>query len=267
MNRPMAEYEIIDTHAHLHDREFEHDFWEVLSRARGAGIGRIILIGENAENSAAAVEKAQAPPAGWATVGIHPHHAKEFSPSSLTQLRDLAVSHRDVVVAIGEIGLDFHYDFSPREIQESAFCAQIELALELGLPMVIHCRDAYDLALEILKRYHARVKQPPWGVMHCYFGTLEQAWEFYNIGMLLGVGGSVTFRKAETVHEVVRELPLEAFVLETDAPYLAPVPYRGKRNEPSFLPLVVPRIAELRNITPAEVAAATTRNAYRLFWK
>lgn len=263
----MDEYEIIDTHAHLHDREFDHDFAEVLARARDAAVGRIILIGENVENSAIALEKAQALPAAWATVGIHPHHAKEFSTSSLAKLRDLAVSHRDLVVAVGEIGLDFHYDFSPREIQESAFCAQIELALELGLPIVVHCREAYDLALEILKKYRTSVEHKQWGVMHCYFGTLAQAWEFYNLGMLLGVGGSVTFRKAETVHEVVRELPLEALVLETDAPYLAPVPYRGKRNEPSFLPLVVQRIAELKNITPAEVAAATTRNACRLFWK
>ncbi|MCX7626701.1 MAG: TatD family hydrolase [Candidatus Sumerlaeaceae bacterium] len=257
---------IIDTHAHLHDQEFDYDFREALERASEAGVSRIVLIGENVQNSVRAIEKTQMAPARWATVGIHPHHAKEFSATSISKLRELATHHRETVVAIGEIGLDFYYDFSPQAIQERAFRAQIELAMELQLPVVIHCREAYDQSLEILRSYCASFGKAPWGVMHCYFGTVEQAWEFFELGMLIGVGGSVTFKKAETVRAVVRELPLEAFVLETDAPYLAPVPYRGKRNEPSFLPLVAQRVAEIKGITADDVATATTQNAQRLFW-
>ncbi len=261
----MTEQTIVDTHAHLHDREFENDFQDVLTRATQVGVARIVLIGEDVANSLAAVAKAKAhPDVCWASVGLHPHRAKDFAPGVVEELAGLATSHSQVV-AIGEIGLDFHYDFATPDEQLPAFRAQVELAHELKLPVVVHCREAYDVALAILKDYAARAPSAPWGVMHCFFGTLDQAKAFYDMGLLLGIGGSVTFKKAEGVHEVVREMPIEAMVLETDAPYMAPVPYRGKRNEPCYLPKVIQRIAELKNLSAEEVASATTRNARRLF--
>lgn len=261
----MGQYRIVDTHAHLHDQEFKEDFNEVLRRAWEAGVERIVLIGENLPNSEMALKRAETKTTCWATVGVHPHHAKDFSATTPAHLRQLATANHEKVVAIGEIGLDFHYDFSTPRDQEIAFRSQVELALQLKLPIVVHCREAYDLMLKILAEYAGAAETKPWGVMHCYFGTVEQAWQFYEMGLQLGIGGAATFKKAEVVHEVVRELPLEALVLETDAPYMAPVPYRGKRNEPSFLPLVVERIAQLKDLSPADVAEATTQNAYRLF--
>ncbi|MGB9691323.1 MAG: TatD family hydrolase [Candidatus Sumerlaeaceae bacterium] len=256
---------IVDTHAHLHDHEFRNDFEKVLERARINGVERIVLIGEDVANSADALAKAKNYPEWcWASVGLHPHRAKDFSPSTVEALKDLATSDPRVV-AIGEIGLDFHYNFATPEEQVPVFRAQIELAHELRLPIVVHCREAYDVALGILREHASGAPAAPWGVMHCYFGTSEQAAAFFDLGLLLGIGGSVTFKKAEVVHDVVRKMPLDAMVLETDAPYMAPVPHRGKRNEPNYLPLVVERIAELKSTVAGCVAEATTYNAYRLF--
>ena len=176
-----------------------------------------------------------------------------------------ALAARPKVVAIGEIGLDLHYDFATFAEQETALRAQLALARETELPIIVHCREAYPQALGILREEAAAVGSQPWGVMHCYFGTLEQARAFYDMGLLLGIGGSVTFRNAEQVREVVKAMPLESLVLETDAPYMAPVPYRGKRNEPAWLTLVVEKIAEVKGLAPEIVAHATTENAWRLF--
>lgn len=255
---------LIDTHAHLHDQEFSTDFDAVLSRAVDAGVGRIVLIGEDIKNSALAVQRAQNAPMCWATVGLHPHRASHFCSTTLEELREL-ISRENKIVGIGEIGLDLHYDFASYEEQLAAFEAQLKLAREIRLPVVIHCREAYPQALEILSQYSPGKEESPWGVMHCYFGDVDQAIAFYAMGLLLGIGGSVTFRKAEIVHEVVKVMPLESIVLETDAPYMAPVPHRGKRNEPAYLPLVVARIAELKQVAQDEVARQTTLNALRLF--
>ncbi|AXA35229.1 MAG: TatD family hydrolase [Candidatus Sumerlaea chitinivorans] len=253
-----------DTHAHLQDSEFADDFDEVLGRALVSGVQRIVLIGETIENSKLALGRAQAHEALLATVGIHPHHAQEFCEQSLNALRDLVRASKKVV-GIGEIGLDYHYDFAPRDQQIRAFIAQFQLATELGLPVVIHCREAYSEMLEILPQDEAPSSTPPRGVMHCFFGTQAQAEEFIRRGFLLGVGGAVTFKKTVKLQEIVRTVPLESLVLETDAPYMAPVPYRGKRNEPAYLRLVAERIAQLRAIPVEEVARTTTENALRLF--
>jgi len=256
--------QLVDTHSHLHDKEFASDYHEVLERARQANVSRILLVGEDSENSKLAVKAAENSSHAWASVGVHPHRADSFDTSTLATLRSLA-TQSNRVVAIGEIGLDFHYDFSPREKQVAVFRSQIELALELELPIIVHCREAYDLALSILQSVKPRQAKWPWGVMHCYFGTLAQAYAFTEAGLFLGIGGSVTFKNAHGVREVVEQLPVESFVLETDAPYMAPVPYRGKRNEPSFLPLVAEKIAEVKGIPVDTVASVTTANAYRLF--
>jgi len=260
----MAAWTIVDTHAHLHDKEFAADFDAVLSRAQEAGVERIVLVGEDADNSAVAVEHAEASACCWAAVGLHPHRAKVFGPHTMDALRKL-IGRSSKVVAIGEIGLDLHYDFATFAEQETALRAQLALARETELPIIVHCREAYPQALGILREEAAAVGSQPWGVMHCYFGTLEQARAFYDMGLLLGIGGSVTFRNAEQVREVVKAMPLESLVLETDAPYMAPVPYRGKRNEPAWLTLVVEKIAEVKGLAPEIVAHATTENAWRLF--
>lgn len=254
---------LIDTHAHLHDREFTHDFVKVLERAAAAEVGGVVLIGEDLENSRTALEHARRaglPVRMWATVGVHPHKASAWEQSR-DQLRELARSAG--TVAIGEIGLDYHYDFSPRAAQDIAFHEQMALAREMNLPVVIHCREAYEDVLAICREIP--LERRPAGVMHCYFGTPEQAGEFAALGYILGIGGSVTFQKAQSVHETVRQMPVESLVLETDAPYMAPVPHRGKRNEPAYLSLVLDRIARLKGIAPGDVAARTTENARRLF--
>ncbi len=255
---------IVDTHAHLHDQEFSADFDAVIVRAQEAGVERIVLIGEDVENSALAASYARNTPMCWAAAGVHPHRASAFRSETIDQLWAL-IAREHKIVAIGEIGLDLHYNFATYEEQLAAFEAQLKLARETRLPVVIHCREAYPQALEILQRFSPETEQWPWGVMHCYFGNLDQARAFYEMGLLLGIGGSVTFRKTEIVHEVVRSMPLESMVLETDAPYMAPVPHRGKRNEPAYLSLVVNRIAELKEVSPEEVAHQTTVNTFRLF--
>lgn len=257
-------WRVVDTHAHLHDTEFADDFDEVLRRALSVGIERIVLVGEDPENSGRAVALANSTACCWASVGVHPHRAGAFADSDIATVRALATSNSKVV-AIGEIGLDYHYNFASRERQGEVFRAQLALARELDLPIIVHCREAYEDALKLLQGFIPPRTRWPWGVMHCYFGTVEQAKQFIGIGLILGIGGAVTFKKAESVHEVVRTLPLDAFVVETDAPYMAPVPYRGKRNEPSYLVKVIERIAELKATSRETVAAATTDVAYRLF--
>jgi TatD DNase family protein len=261
---------LIDTHSHVQGKEFAADFAEVLNRARAASVGTILLIGCDLADSRACAEMVAADPVFRATVGIHPHAAKDWGAGAFEVLRDDLV-RRPGVVAVGEIGLEYHYDFSPRRAQHEAFLAQLALANTMSLPVVVHCREAYDDMLAIVRDFvaAARGRDPeamsPPGIMHCYFGTVRQAEEFTSLGFMLGIGGACTFAKAEELHEVVRRTPLDFLVLETDAPYMAPVPHRGKRNEPAHLPLVVNRIAELKEVAREEVAAATTRNARRLF--
>lgn len=263
---------LIDTHAHLHGKEFAADLPEVIARAREAGVRNVMLVGVDIDDSRRALETAR-PSGGFFRVvaGVHPHHADGWNKAAEQALREELLAD-PLVVAVGEIGLDYHYDFSPRDRQREAFLAQLAVARDTRKPVVIHCREAYDELLALLEEFYGsageREASPaalPAGVLHCYFGSLEQARRAARIGYLIGVGGSSTFKKAEELHEVIRQTPLDQMVLETDAPYMAPVPFRGKRNESAHVALVAARVAELKGVPVEEVRRVTGENARKLF--
>jgi len=239
-----------DTHCHLNHEQLLPDWETVLFRAHQAGVERLILIGYDLPSSERAVRLAEQSSALWAAVGIHPHDATRCTPEALTRLRELSQHPR--VVAIGEIGLDFYHDLSPREAQYDALHAQLTLAQEQGLPVVIHCREAYDPLLDVLKQY-PRVR----GVLHCFSGTKAHAERGLAMGYYLGIGGIITFKNAEALRAVVQTVPRDRLLLETDAPYLAPHPYRGERNEPAYLPLIAQTVANLWNLALEELSALT----------
>ncbi len=247
----------IDTHCHLNHPDFAQDATQVWQRAQQAGVHHAIVVGYDLVSSESALRIAQQLTGCWASVGIHPHDAVQCDDHALEQIASLA-SHPSVV-AIGEIGLDYYRNLSPEDAQHRALEAQIQLALRWQVPVIIHCRDAYDDLLDILKRYPLR------GVLHCFSGELHHARRALDMGWYLGIGGVVTFKNAHTLREVVRIAPLERLLLETDAPYLAPMPHRGKRNEPGYIPLVAQTVASVRDVPLEEVAVVTTRNAFSLF--
>lgn len=249
----------IDTHCHLNHQDFAAELPEAAERARGAGVAAMVVVGYDLPSSERAVELAETLPGVWATVGIHPHDARGASEAALARVAELARHPR--VVAIGEIGLDFYRDLSPREEQHAAFRAQLDLAAELGLPVVIHTRDSMSEALEVLLAPGRRVR----GVLHCWSGTLPEARRATAAGWWLGIGGVVTFSKAIELHEVVAAVEPDRLLLETDAPYLAPHPHRSRRNEPAYLPHVAERVAALRGLDIAAVAEQTMANARACF--
>lgn len=268
----MSSETMIDTHSHIHGPQYVEDFSEVLERATAVGVKRIALVGVNPDDTDRALQVAgEHPGTIFVVAGLHPHEANAWDDGLRQRLRKQIEDNRDRIVAVGETGLDYHYDFAPRDVQKAAFLGQLELAREIDLPVVIHCREAYDDCLDVLKDFYGAEAvdgERPRGVLHCYFGTVEQAVDAVRLGFMLGVGGSCTFKKADEVHRVISEMGLENFVLETDAPYMAPMPYRGKRNESSYLTYVAARIGELRGVDPAEVVRVTTDNARRLYrWR
>lgn len=249
----------IDSHCHLDDGRFADDLDAVLDRADAAGIMRILSIGsgDGPPELDRAVELAHRYPQVVASVGIHPHDAAKATPDSFDDLRALAKDNH--VVAFGEIGLDYHYDFSPREVQREVFVEQLKIAAGAGLPVIIHTREAWADTMSTLRE---RWNGP--GIVHCFTGSVEQAREALGLGLHLAFGGVLTFRAAEEVREAARIVPDDRLLLETDAPYLAPVPWRGKRNEPSFMVETARRLAEVRGTTPEQIAAITTANFNRL---
>ncbi len=252
--------QLVDTHCHLNHTLFAGEVDETLERARAAGVGECILIGFDLPSSRLAAEMAD-PAAGlFATVGIHPHDALTWSAEAERELRQLA--ERPGVVAIGEIGLDFYRDLSPQEAQYAAFRAQLELAMDLGLPFVTHTRESVAEALDVLEPY---CRAGARGVMHCWSGAVDEARRAWSLGLYLGIGGVVTYKKPGDLPLVVQAATESALLLETDAPYLPPMPHRGKRNEPGYVALIAQKVAELRGVSPNEVAASTTANARRLF--
>jgi TatD DNase family protein len=265
---------MIDSHAHLFYEDFRADFEQMLERARMVGVRAIVVPGTNVQTSREAVDLSARYPSIFACVGIHPHEAGAASDADVESIRDLTVAPG--VVAVGEIGLDFHYDFSPRTRQQEIFHRQVLLAVEMDLPIVVHTRESIPEALDIVRsivRDH-----PDWcveqagekaanrgrGVFHCFTGTAEQARELFSMGFLVSYPGIVTFKNSPVV-PVIREIGLENILIETDSPYLAPVPHRGKRNEPSHLPVIAGTIAVILGATPSEVARRTSENAIRLF--
>lgn len=250
----------VDTHAHLNHEDFAADLAEVLDRARRAGVTRIVVPGYDLKSSIKAVEIASQFDDVFASVGIHPHDAKTMNASALTEIRRLAGQNK--VVAIGETGLDFHYNFSPREQQIEAFAAQARLALELEMPLIVHTREAASEVLATLTKIGVG---PAGGVMHHFSGDENLAHGAEDLGLLLGIAGPVTYKKNEELRQTARGVGIDRLVLETDAPYAAPRPMRGKRNEPAYVAYVLEKIAEVTGESPENVAATTTANAERLF--
>jgi len=257
---------LIDTHTHLHDAKFDADRDAVIQRMREAGVVAAVTIGTDLPASRAAVELASRHPDIWASVGVDPHEAAGFTADTLAALRELAQSPH--VVAIGEIGLDYYWDKAPRPVQARVFEQQLALALELELPVVIHNREAHADTLRMLRDWasdHPWRGQRPLGVLHCFSGDVTMALEAAELGFLISLAGPVTFKNAKKPVAVAREVPLDALVVETDAPYLSPHPHRGQRNEPARVRLVAAHIAEIRDLSFTAVAQATTANARRLF--
>jgi TatD DNase family protein len=251
---------LVDSHCHLDDRQFDEDRDQVIERARAAGVERMMAIGtgDGPPDLEAGTRLAERYPFLYATIGVHPHEARKAARETFADLRKLAQHPK--VLAIGEIGLDYHYDFSPRDVQHAVFVEQLRIAADAGKPIVIHTREAWADTLAVLREY--------WrggGIMHCFTGDAAQAREALDLGFHLSFGGVLTFPKAENVREAARLTPDDRLLVETDCPYLAPVPHRGKRNEPSFLADTVRRLAEVRGTTPDALAEATTRNFDRLF--
>lgn len=253
----------IDTHAHLYDERYDDDRAEMIARAVAAGVTQIISMGDTMAASAQVVADAEQYSALYAAVGVHPESACVLTDAERAQL--LAWAKHPKVVAIGEIGLDYYWEKDPkaRALQRELFVTQLNLARAAGLPVCIHDREAHGDTLAILQA----VGRDLTGVLHCYSGSLETARELWKLGYYIGVDGPLTFKNAGKLPAIVREAPQESLLIETDSPYLAPVPKRGKRNEPAYVTFVAAKIAELRGETVEEVARYTTENARRLYPK
>jgi TatD DNase family protein len=255
---------LFDSHAHVTSRKFDQDRAHVLERARGAGVVALVEVGCDLEDSHRAAdfaaEHASGSPLVWASVGVHPHEASTWNEASLGTLRALAARPR--VVAIGETGLDHYYDHSPRDVQRRVFEAQLELAKEIDRPVVLHIRDAHEEALGVL-RDHAGPKLR--GVAHCFSADAKTALRYNELDFAIAVGGLATFKTAPEVLGAAASVPLERLLLETDCPYMAPVPHRGKRCEPAFVGATCEAVARARGMKADELARATAENAARIF--
>jgi TatD DNase family protein len=250
---------LVDSHCHLDDPKFDEDREQVIQRARAAGVGRMMAIGtgNGPPDLEVAVRQADRYDFVYATIGVHPHDASKAAEDTFVKLRELATHPK--VLAVGEIGLDYHYDFSPHDVQRAVFVRQLELAAEAAKPIVIHTREAWDDTLEIL-----RASWRGGGIMHCFTGDEQQARQALDLGFHLSFGGVLTFPKAEPTRQAAKIVPEDRLLVETDCPYLAPVPHRGKRNEPAFMVETVKRLAELRGRPAEEIAQVTTANWERL---
>jgi TatD DNase family protein len=248
---------LIDTHAHLEMLDGIHN---VIERARDTGLERIVAISSDLISSKKSLEIASDFPMVFAAVGIHPHEASSFSEEILLEIEGLGIEEK--VVAIGETGLDYHYMHSSRDIQINSFRKHIELAKKLNLPLVIHVREAHDEVLKILKEEDAWETM---GVIHCFTGDYETAKRYIDEGFYISFSGIVTFKNAEEIREAARKIPIERMLIETDSPYLAPIPFRGKRNEPSYVKYVAEKISELRGVSLDKIEEETTTNAKNLF--
>jgi len=249
---------LIDTHCHLEMDEFDPDREEVIKRAKDAGIEAIITIGSDLEGNIGGLELSKKYDFIYSSVGFHPHDAKDFTEDIFNQIKTWV--KREKVVAIGEIGLDYHYDNSPREIQKDVFMRQIQYAKEIGLPVIIHSREAKRDTLEIIKESGINK-----GVLHCFSGDIDMAERAMAMGFYISIAGPVTFKNARKPKEIAKMIPDDYLLIETDAPYLTPEPFRGRRNEPSYIVHTAKAIAELRGITLEDLLRITTINAKRLF--
>jgi TatD DNase family protein len=255
--------DLIDSHAHIDFPQFAEDRDAMLDRARAAGVNTLLAIGTGPgpEKLDAALPYAEQHDWIYTSVGIHPHEAKEVTPAHLAELERL--SRHLKVIAWGEIGLDYFYDHSPRDVQAKVFSQQMALAHAAKLPIIIHCRDAWSDCLDQLDREWRATGIG--GILHCFTGTLEDAKRGIDLGFMISFAGNSTYPKAQNLRDVAKALPLENILIETDAPYLAPQPWRGKRNEPAYVAEVARVLASVRNLPPDEMAAATAENFRRFF--
>ncbi len=256
----------VDSHCHIDGEAFDLDRDEVVQRAKDAGVAAMVCVGTGNPHSgeiAKAVETAKKYDNVFASVGVHPHDAKLYNDAAENNLIEL-VKSSEKVIAWGEIGLDFYYDHSPRDVQIEVFKQQIRTAKSLNLPIIIHSRDANDETVKILKN-ECSEKNFRGGIMHCFGGTPEMALDLMKIGFLISFAGNVTFQKAENLREAARVVPLEKLLIETDCPFLTPVPFRGKRNEPSYVVHTANFLADFYEIPVEKLAAQTTRNFLEFF--
>jgi len=255
--------ELTDSHAHIDFPQFAEDREAMLERARATGVTTLLAIGTGPgpEKLDSAIPFAEQHDWIYATVGIHPHEAKEVTAQHLEELSRFAKHPR--VIAWGEIGLDYFYDHSPRETQHKVFRDQMELAADAKLRIIIHCRDAWTDCLNLLEQHWKTTGLG--GILHCFSSTLEHARRGMDMGFLISFAGNATYPKAQNLRDVAKALPLEKILIETDSPYLAPQPYRGKRNEPAYVAEVARALASVRDLSPDEMAAATSQNFRRLF--
>jgi TatD DNase family protein len=253
---------LIDSHAHIQGSEYASEVEAVLKRAQEAGVEKIIVVGGAGELSSneAAVALTESHPTLYATVGMHPHDAKDVGEDEIEKLKRLTAKPK--VVAVGETGLDFYYNHSPHDVQRKIFTRFIHMARETGLPLVVHERDAFKDAGELLRNEGGGEVR---GVIHCFTGNHEAARQYLDLGFYLSFTGIITFKNAGPLREVVRAIPLEKMFVETDSPYLTPVPHRGKRNEPAYVRLVAETIAKVKGLDLEEVARVTTQNVRQLF--
>jgi len=255
---------LIDSHTHLDDARYDGDREAVLSRAQQAGVETFITIGCDLATSKAAIDLASRYPFVYATIGVHPHEVKHIGDDWYDELRRLAKHPK--VVAYGEIGLDYHYNYSPPKLQRDRFREQIGIARDLGLPIIVHTREAQEDTIAILKEERA---QKVGGVFHCFSGDAWLAKDALDLGFFLSFSGVITFQNATMLRDILKTVPMDRLLIETDCPYLTPVPHRGKRNEPAYVRHVAEKIAEIRAerdaVTAEEIGVITSQNARRLF--
>jgi TatD DNase family protein len=254
----------VDSHCHIDGEQFDDDRDDVVARAREAGVAAMLIVGTgdpNTDDFRKAVAVAEKYDNVYASVGVHPHDAKLYDDNAEAHLIDLAKSQK--VIAWGEIGLDYYYDHSPRDVQREVFRRQIRTARKLGLPIIIHSRDADDETVEIL------TEECSWdgfrGIMHCFGGTPEMARSLMDIGFLISFAGNVTFKKADNLRDAAQAVPLDRLLIETDCPFLTPIPFRGQRNEPSYVVHTARFLAEFYGVELETIARTTTQNFYKLF--
>ncbi len=251
---------LFDTHVHLNDEQFNEDLQEVIERAKEVGISYMVVVGFNRPTIERAISLVKEYDFLYASIGWHPVDAIDMTDEDLAWIEEMAANPK--VVALGEMGLDYHWDKSPHEVQKEVFRRQISLAKKLKLPIIIHNRDATEDVVQILREENA---EEVGGIMHCFSGSAETAKECIEMNFHISLGGPVTFKNAKKPKRLAIEVPLDRLLIETDCPYLAPHPYRGKRNEPAYVKLVAEQVAELKEISFEEVAQKTTENAKKLF--
>ncbi|MBR6407064.1 MAG: TatD family hydrolase [Clostridia bacterium] len=256
-NEINGSFDFVDSHAHYYDEAFDSDRYDLLQRINGAGVKAILNCGEDYISSYKCIALAKRFGFCYAAAGVHPHEAAKCGVGWLEEIASL-MSHPKVI-AIGEIGLDYHYDFSPRAKQIEVFEKQLRLSKELDMPVIIHDREAHGDTMNLLRKYR------PKGVVHCFSGSVETMRETAALGMYVGLGGAVTFKNAKIPVEVARELPLDRLLLETDAPYMSPVPYRGKRCDSLMIAETAKKISEIKSVPIEEIYRTTTENFERLF--